>query len=141
MWSGTPVDGPTFYELLCADDQFCTELGRATLASGRLETALKRYLVGNVNQLDVTSATLGRLIARAEKEKLLDRMIPVLKTLRDQRNYLAHNIHSLLSGFVVETILEGSNLLDSDVTTYTERAWQLADNLNGLAEIVEQKCT
>lgn len=139
MWSGIPVDGPAFYSLLCADNAFCAELGRATLASGRLETALKRFLMGNDQHLDLTRKTLGSLIAHAEHKQLLKGMIPALKVLRDQRNYLAHNIHSLLSGFVSETILECSDLLDSDVSTYTDRAWQLADNLNGLAEIVEGK--
>jgi len=66
-------------------------------------------------------------------------MQPALELLRDQRNYLTHSIHSLLSGWIEETILEKSNLLDSDVVTYTERAWQLAENLNGLADIVEKE--
>jgi hypothetical protein len=68
-------------------------------------------------------------------------MLPALETLRDQRNYLAHNVHALLSGLIQETILEGSALLDSDVHTYTERAWQLKENLNHLADIVERKYT
>jgi hypothetical protein len=68
-------------------------------------------------------------------------MLPALETLRDQRNYLTHNIHALLSGLVEETILEGSGLLDSDIHTYTERAWQLKENLNDLADIIDRKYT
>jgi len=57
--------------------------------------------------------------------------------LRDQRNYLTHNVHALLSDLIGETILERANLLDSGVDMYTERAWELNNNLNGLARIVE----
>ncbi len=139
MWSGNPVDGPAFYSLLCTSDEFCAELGRATLAAGRLESALKQHVMCHARQLDLAHATLGQLIAVAKKENLLSEMIPPLELLKSQRNYLAHNIHSLLSGTIIETILEGSNLIDSDVTTYTERAWQLADNLNALSEILERE--
>jgi hypothetical protein len=65
-------------------------------------------------------------------------MLPPLKMLRDQRNYLTHNVHALFLGLVRETILERDGLLDSDVDTFTERAWQLQENLNGLAEIIER---
>jgi hypothetical protein len=51
---------------------------------------------------------------------------------------MTHNVHALLSGSIAETILEGSNLIDSDVHMYTERAYQLAENLNGLAEVLER---
>ncbi len=63
-------------------------------------------------------------------------MIPALEMLKDQRNYLAHNLHGLFSGMIEETILERTNLLDSDVDLFTERAWQLQRNLNALAEII-----
>ena len=56
--------------------------------------------------------------------------------LRDQRNYLAHNVHALFSGLVEETILERTGLLDSDVSLYTDRAWQLRENLENLADII-----
>jgi hypothetical protein len=138
---GEPVSGPDFFRLLYADDKFCAELGRAVLAAGRLESALKRYIAEHAPETDMTKAALGRLIEFAKKDRLLYRMLPALETLRDQRNYLAHNVHALLSGLIQETILEGSALLDSDVHTYTERAWQLKENLNHLADIVERKYT
>jgi len=139
QWKGEPVDGPAFYALLCSDNKLCAELGRAVLAAGRLETSLKQYIVGNAQHPDLTRATLGRLITIARDRRMLSKMLPALEILRDQRNYLTHNVHALLSGFIEETILEGSNLIDSDVHTYTERAWQLAENLNGLAEILERE--
>jgi hypothetical protein len=138
-WKGEPVDGPAFYALLCGDKEFCAELGRAVLAAGRLETALKNHILDDAEHPGLDRATLGKLIAVARERGLLSRMIPALETLKDQRNYLMHSVHALLSGFVEQTILEGSNLVDSDVHTYTERAGQLAENLNGLAEIVERE--
>jgi hypothetical protein len=140
-WKGEPVDGPAFYALLCTNDEFCAGLGRAVLATGRLETALKQYIIDKAQHPDLTRATLGRLIAVVRDRKLLSRMLPALEMLRDQRNYLTHSVHALLSGFTEETILEGSNLIDSDVHTYTERARQLAENLNGLVDILEREST
>ena len=63
-------------------------------------------------------------------------MVPALEQLNTQRNYLAHNIYALFSGLVEETILTRKNLLDSDIDVFTERTWQLTENLNGLANIV-----
>ena len=136
---GEPVEGLEFYELLRADDEFCAELGRAVLAAGRLEGALARYLQGEAPDLKAAKATLGTLTRYAEDRALLSNLVPVLKTLTVQRNYLAHSIHALFSGLVEESILPRSGLLDSDVGLFTERAWQLCENLEGLAEMVERQ--
>ncbi|HTV47119.1 MAG TPA: hypothetical protein VMG59_01615 [Phycisphaerae bacterium] len=141
MWKGEPVEGLELYSLLCSDDEFCAELGRAVLAAGRLETALKKHILATRSSPRIVRATLGQLIKLATKDKLLSEMVPALKGLKVQRNYLTHLVHALFSGFIEETILPRSNLLDSDVLTFTERAWLLAQNLNGLAEILEKKCT
>ena len=137
MRKGVPTQGLEFYALLQEDDEFCAELGRAVLAAGRLESALRRLIQSHNPELDTTAATLGRLIAFAKEHQMLTKMIPALEMLKDQRNYLTHNIHALFSGLIEETILEREGLLDSDVDLYTERAWQLKKNLNGLAAIVE----
>jgi len=137
---GELVAGLWFFELLCANDRFCAELGRAVLAAGRLESALKPYLAVNAPTEHTTKATLGKLIQYCRNNSLLTKMVSALEVLRDQRNYLTHNIHALLSDLIEETILERADLLDSDVITYTERAWELKNNLNGLAEIVEHEC-
>jgi hypothetical protein len=139
MAKGEFVDGPRFFELLNTDDHFCAELGRAMLAAARLESALKRYLATVSPEKDMTKSTLGNLIQHCRRTNLLTKMIPALEVLRDQRNYLTHNIHGLLTNLIEETILEKANLLDSDVLTYTERAWELKNNLNALAEIVERE--
>jgi len=135
---GERAGGLEFYTLLCEDDEFCKELGRAVLAAGRLESSLKRYINNNAPDEDTKKATLGKLIQAAEKHQLLSKMVPALDMLKDQRNYLIHNIHALFSGLVEETILESTGLLDSDVGLFTERASQLKENLEGLADIISE---
>ncbi|MFQ5398711.1 MAG: hypothetical protein ACE5E7_03845 [Anaerolineae bacterium] len=135
-YEGKPSEGIEFYELLYQDDEFCRELGRAVLAASRLESTLKQYINNRVPDENTKRATLGRLIIFARKHQLLLKMLPALETLRDQRNYLTHNLHALFSGLVEETILERTGVLDSDVHTFTERAWQLKENLDSLADII-----
>jgi hypothetical protein len=65
-----------------------------------------------------------------------DALQSALEDLCWQRNYLTHNIYALFVGLIEETRLERSNLIDTDVETYIERAWQLRENLVGLAEVV-----
>ena len=136
MFQGEPTEGLRFYALLYADDEFCRELGRTILAAGRLESALRLYMTAHAPDENTTNATLGRLISCARKHQLLLKMLPVLETLKAQRNYLAHNVHALFAGLVEETILESSGLRDSDVVMFTERAWQLRENLNALANVI-----
>lgn len=138
MYKGKPSGGVEFYKLLYADDDFCKELGRVILAAGRLESILVRYIQKYAPEENTIKATFGTLITFAKKHQLLTKMIPALETLKTQRNYLTHNIHSLLSGLIEETILESNGLLDSDVLLYTDRAWELKENINGLAEIIER---
>jgi hypothetical protein len=138
-YKGMPVDGTKFYALLYADSQFCKQLGHAMLAAGRLETALKQHLSARSESAKTNRSTLGQLLSLAKEHGLLKRMQPALALVRDQRNYLAHSIHALLSGWIEETVLESSGLLDSDVVTYRERAWQLAADLNALAGIMEKE--
>ena len=141
MGKGEPAEGLEFYALLCADDDFCKELGRAILAAGRLESAISRHISNHVPDESTTQATLGQLIRFARKHQLLLKMLPALEMLRDQRNYLTHNVHALFSGLVEEAILERTGLLDSDVELFTVRARQLKENLDGLAGIISNKST
>jgi len=139
MRKGEPTEGIEFYKLLYADDEFCKELGKAVLAAGRLEVELIKY-INNKNVGEKTKkANLGKLIFFAKKHELLAKMVPAVETIRDQRNYLAHNIYALFSGLVEETILPRSDLLDLDVDVYTDRACQLKENINGLADIVARE--
>lgn len=135
---GIPVSGIDFFNLLYNDKEFCEQLGRVVLAAGRLETELRLYLAANSIKYG-KHATLGNLLDLLKKQGLMGKAQPALESLRDQRNYLTHNLHALFSGLIEETVLECSDILDSDVVTFTERAWQLAENLNGLASIVAKE--
>lgn len=135
---GIPVAGREFFDLLYADNEFCERLGRTMLAAGRLETELKLYLGANLVKYK-EHATLGNLIDLLKKHGLMEKAQPSLELLKDQRNYLTHNLHALFSGLIEETVLERSNLLDSDIDTFAERAWQLAENLDGLADVVAKE--
>lgn len=106
------------------------------MAAGRLEAELIRYLNSKDVKENTEKANLGRLIRFAKKHTLLEKMIPALEMLNDQRNHLAHNIYALFSGLVEETLLPRSELLDSDIDVFTECAWQLKENINSLADIV-----
>jgi hypothetical protein len=139
MWSGEPAAGLVFYEFLRADDEFCVELGRAVLAAGRLESALVGYLQQQEPDLRTAKATLGTLIRYAEDRTLLSNLVPALRTLSMQRNYLAHSLHALFSGLVEESILPRNGLVDSDVSLFRERAWQLRQDLDDLAAMVERQ--
>jgi len=136
MRRGESLQGLGFYKELAKDQEFCKELGRAVLAAGRLESELIRcFSKLNIND-PMRQATLGKLINIARNNDILGKMIPALEVLKNQRNYLTHNIYALFSGLVEETILQKDGLLDSDIDVFSERAWQLADNLNGLADAV-----
>lgn len=141
MIEGKPVSGHEFFELLCRSDEFCASLGRAMLAACQLESQLRQYLAAHVPSANTNRATLGRLISYCKDHSCLMRMLPALEVVKDQRNYLTHNIHALLFGLIEETILEGSDLIDSDVSTYTERARQLRENLDGLSGIIKAEIT
>lgn len=137
MYKGEPTGGVEFYKLLYKSPEFCAELGQVTLASGQLEAELIRLLLRKSVPDAVEGLTLGQLIKTAAKHNVLGQNeIHCLNELCKQRNYLTHNIYALFIELIEETRLERSNLLDSDVHTYIERAWQLKENLVHLAEIV-----
>ncbi len=139
MYMGKRVTGDEFFELIIKDEEFCAMLGRAVLAAGRLESSLKLFLNNNSPTEIKTKATLGQLISYAKDKALLNKMIPALEMIKIQRNYLTHNIYELLMGKIKETLLEGTDLLDSDVHTYIERAWILRENINALADILDRE--
>jgi hypothetical protein len=137
MYKGEPTGGVEFYRLLYESPEFCAELGQVTLASGQLEAELIRLLLRKSVPKAVEGLALGQLIKIAAKHNALGQNeIHWLNELCKQRNYLTHNIYALFIELIEETRLERSNLLDSDVHTYIERASQLKENLVHLAEIV-----
>jgi hypothetical protein len=137
VYQGSPTGGIEFYKLLYESPEFCAELGQVTLASGQLEAELIRLLLRKAVPNAVEGLTLGQLVKIAAKHNAIGQNeITWLNELCKQRNYLTHNIYALFIELIEETRLERSNLLDSDVHTYIERAWQLKENLIHLAEIV-----
>lgn len=140
MYKGETIKGLDFYRLLYESPEFCTELGKVILASGQLEAELIRLLQKREIPDKVEGRPLGRLIEIATKHKIFsEKEIYWLNELCKQRNYLMHNIYALFVEIIDETLLERSNLLESDVQTYIERVWQVNDNLIHLAEIVRKK--
>ena len=140
MYKGESSEGVEFYKLLFESEEFCAELGRVALAAGRLEAEIMRLLNRNGIKDYNSRSTLGQLIKICKKNSLLDKNLSIaLEEICGQRNYLTHNIYALFIELIDETILERSNLLDSDVHTYIDRAWQLRDNLASLADIINEK--
>lgn len=140
MFKGEPVIGIEFYKLLLKDEDFSSELGRVALASGRLEVELLLYLTRNNVIVKNKSATLGSLITIGKKNNLLDEnLILALKMISKQRNYFTHNIYALFTNLIDVTILKRDNLIDTDVITYTDYAYRLRENLEGLADVISRK--
>lgn len=140
MYKGKQTKGLEFYKLLNESEEFTSELGKVALASGKLEAELIILLTKNGIKEKYKKATLGTLIDIADKNELIDKnMKNILKGLSKQRNYISHNIYALFIDLIGETILEKENLLDTDVILYIERAWQLSENLNAIANIFEQE--
>lgn len=140
MYKGEPTEGIKFYNLLVESEEFTSELGKVTLASGRLEAELILLLKQNGIAGNYKKATLGPLVDKVEKSGLLDKNIIVALTeTSKQRNYITHNIYALFTDLIDETVLEKNNLLDTDVHLYIDRAWQLKENLDGLTDIIKQK--
>ncbi len=129
-----------FFDQLYRNCEFCSQLGKVTLAAGRFEFNLRAYLIlrgVNVSQRD---ASLGPLIARLENHGMLsENGVRVLRGLKDQRNYLTHCLFDLFLARVDETLLPRPDAYPPDLTVYTEKAWELEQNLLGLNAIVEKQ--
>ena len=129
-----------FFERLYADQEFCSQLGRVTLASGQLESDLRAYLVLRGVSVSERESTLGALTKKLQDHRMLsENGVEILRTLKRQRNYLTHSLFDLFSVRVAETLLPSTGLVPFDVTVFTEKAWELEQNLAGLSEIVEKR--
>ncbi len=136
MYKGNATKGLEFYNLLLESDKFTTELGKVNLVAGKLEAEMILYYSRKGVTKKLVGLTLGRLIEIGKENNLLDKnQISALKMVCNQRNYFIHNIYSLFTDLIDETILPKNNLIDTDVITYTDYAWKLKDNLEGLAQI------
>lgn len=144
MFKGEKIKGVDFYNLLFQSESFTNELGKVTLASGRLEAELMLLLKAKGIELSTQKPTLGTLVKECFEKQLIDGNIHTsLVGVNKLRNYITHNIYGLFSGALHESMLEKDNLLleknnliDTDVLTYTDIAYQLCTNLNDLANII-----
>jgi hypothetical protein len=115
---GINTEGSDFYNLLLKSEEFTCELGKAVLASGKLEAVIILYF----SRLGVSvkpNSPLGSLISRGEKLNILDvNLCMALKQTNLQRIEFFHKIYSLFIKMNKEDLLPINNLLDSDVVTY-----------------------
>lgn len=129
-----------FFKRLHADPEFCAQLGQVTLAAGRFESNLRAYLILRGVKVSERGATFGTLIKKLKDNGLLsENGVQVLRDLKEQRNYLTHCLFDLFSARVDETLLPRSDLVPMDVALFTEKAWELEQNLSGLDRIVEKE--
>jgi hypothetical protein len=128
-----------FFKLLYGDSEFCEALGQMTLASGRFESDLRKYLRFRGIKIS-DQAGLGTITGELKKQKMIsENGVHVLRTIKLQRNYLTHSLFDLFSERVEETILPRSELVPADKYTFIEKVEELNDDLVGLSEIVEKK--
>ncbi len=140
MYKGELTQGLDFYNLLWKNDKFNIELGRTTLAAGRLEVELIHFLRRKGVTKNLIGLNLGKLIEVGKKNNLLDKnLIGILELLKNQRNYLTHNIFALFTNLIDETILSRENLIDTDVESYIDKVCQLTENLNSIADSLIEK--
>ena len=140
MYKGEPTKGIDFYNLLCKSDEFNAELGKVTLAAGRLEVELIHFLRRKGVTESLVDCPLGALINIGKRNNLFDKnLIIILEQLKRQRNYLTHNIYALFTELIDETILPRENLIDTDVETYIEKAWQLTENLIAIGDSIKKE--
>ena len=137
MYKGEITKGEDFYNLLFESDSFTSELGKVSLAAGKLEAELITFLKNNNVSENVEKATLGKLIKICKDKKLSDKnLIAWLEIVLKQRNYLTHNIYALFINLIEETLLP-KNIIDTDILTFTDKAFKLRVNLSDLAEMIK----
>ena len=142
MYKGEETKGLDFYNLLFESEEFTAELGKVSLAAGKLEAELILFLKKNGVIENLQKATLGSLIYKAKEKNLFDKnIVACLEMVCRQRNYITHNIYALFIDLLDETILEKNNLIDTDLITYIERAWQLKENLNEITTVIQKRAT
>ncbi|MFN3444113.1 MAG: hypothetical protein ACK44D_00105 [Bacteroidia bacterium] len=140
MYKGEQTGGQDFYKLLLDSEEFTSEIGKLALASGMLEAEISMYLKRKGIKIDSDKVTLGRLITLAKKNDVFEKnLLIVLSEIKTQRNEFMHRLYSLFIGLLDEELFPIKNLLDSDVKTYIDYAWQVRSNIQGVAETISKK--
>ena len=128
-----------FFEHLYEDHEFCAGLGKAVLAAGEFESALRAYLESSaVDDVD-KKATLGRLLALLKRHGLVGPNHQVhIAQLTHQRNYLVHSLFDLYSDRIEESLLP-RDVVPEDVDMFRERANVLAHDLRFFTQQVQKR--
>ena len=128
-----------FFEMLYADDEFCAELGRLILATGKIEASINEFLDDQGHKVD-KKATFGRLVGKLkEHDHLTENGSSHFDELVLQRNTFSHNIYKILGGGIEGSILPSEDLIPSDVYSFALMAKQTADNINGFSDLVTKE--
>lgn len=131
-----------FFELLYSSDEFCATAGRLTLASSRLENAIKSYLHHHGVNIPNQKATLGKLVTHLKEHKLITPNGAMhFDDLILKRNYVTHSLYDLLSGNIPRTILENQDLQELDVYYYTDKLQDTVDDLFYFSRLFKDKKT
>jgi hypothetical protein len=129
-----------FYNLLLNSSEFTSEIGTIALMFGELERKLIELIKAKNSDYKFKGKGFKTLIKDALKIKVISYNYWVaLDESRAQRNYLIHNIYSLMNDYIGETILEANNLLHQDLDLYIHRAHQLKLNIIHLCSVVNKK--
>jgi hypothetical protein len=135
MYKGEFTKGIEFYNLLIESKEFTSELGKVTMASGKLEAELILFLKKKGITSNISRVTLGGLIKIGVKNNFFDNnLIITLNEINKQRNDVTHKIYALFIDLPNDSKLEKDNLLDTDVITYIDIVWQLKENINHIAD-------
>ena len=134
------TDPHEFYQLLYNSTEFTSELGKMTLAVGRLEAKLKALLIRAGIRTNLKKDTLGLLAAKlANYHGIKPDELSLLNEIRTQRNYLTHNLYALMSSQIDEGSITGIDLLPRDVAAYIKKAKALVEHIHEFIDILDGK--
>lgn len=101
---------------------------------------MRAFLVAQGHEVPERRATLGALSAKLAEVGLLSKNgQAILELTGTQRNHFAHKLYDLLTDRAESALLPLESLEDADVGTFTDYAWSLTENLNGLTATVKRR--
>jgi len=126
-----------FYTSLYDSDEFISQLGKMTLEMGRLEAELKAFLQKAGIRTNLDRDTLGLLIAKLSNCELISPQdISRFNDLRKQRNFLTHNLYTILNNQIENRSTSDAERLKHDVESYVEHVIRLRRNIRELMDVL-----
>lgn len=130
------IEPQEFFRQLYNDRDFCCGLGKLMLASGTLETNLRRFLDARSIKYRQAS-TLGSLIKKLKDADLLTENGKThFEDIARKRNYLTHNLYGLFSKELDETLLPREMLVSIDTSIYVQRVEELVEDFLFFSSLV-----